>query len=181
MGIPVFLSYPKPHALEQDAFVNRVIERVRDRGFDPMTLGVTDQSTEAALPSIRRLMLEANGLITIAFRRILVEKGVRRRAALDGLVETPLSNVWFTSPYSQIEPAMAYQIGLPILIVRERGVVPEGVLEPGAVGIYMPEFSLDSDALDYLAGEEWRVLSEEWEKRVRAVHGASERPAQAIA
>jgi len=36
------------------------------RGLEPRTLGVTDYDMDAPLKAIRRLMLESNGLITIA-------------------------------------------------------------------------------------------------------------------
>jgi len=42
------------------------------RGLEPRTLGVTDYDMDAPLKAIRRLMLESNGLITIAFKRALI-------------------------------------------------------------------------------------------------------------
>jgi hypothetical protein len=39
---------------------------------------VTDYDMDAPLTAIRRLMLESNGLLTIAFRRTYVEKGTAR-------------------------------------------------------------------------------------------------------
>ena len=38
---------------------------------------------------------------------------------------------------------MAYQLGLPILIFRQKGVIDDGILERGVVGLYMPEFDLE--------------------------------------
>jgi hypothetical protein len=37
-----------------------------------------------------------------------------------------LKEKWMTSPWAHIETAMAYQIGPPILILREEGVVDDG-------------------------------------------------------
>ena len=64
---------------------------------------------------------------------------------------------------------MAYQLGLPILILREQGVVADGILERGIVGLYMPEFSLDPSADDYINSGEWRDIINRWEGFVRAV------------
>lgn len=52
-------------------------------------------------------------------------------ADIGGLEERTVGDVWFTSPCCQIQPAMAFQLGLPILILWEKSVVPEGVLESG--------------------------------------------------
>ena len=113
----IFLSYPKPCYIAQKQFIAKVIDFVEGRGFAPRTLGVTDYDMDAPLKSIRRLMLECNGLLTIAFRRTHVESGVtRHRTDLKDVSELPINDVWFTSPWSQIEPSMAYQIGLPVLI-----------------------------------------------------------------
>jgi hypothetical protein len=71
---------------------------------------------------------------------------------------------------------MAYQLGLPILILREEGVLAEGLLEKGVVGTYMPEFSLDGDPVQYLHSPEWNALIGKWEGYVRAVVDSKGRP-----
>lgn len=74
MGMSVFLSYPKPCFGRQQTFVEQVYRCLSDRGFSPRTLGVTDYDMDAPLTAIRRLMLESNGLLTIAFRRTYIER-----------------------------------------------------------------------------------------------------------
>jgi hypothetical protein len=172
LRIPIFLSYPKPHVVRQQTFIEQFEKYLRDRGLEPRTLGVTDYDMDAPLKAIRRLMLESNGLVTIAFRRTLIIQGKSRPAPDIGREkETELNNIWLTSPYCQIEPAMAYQLGLPILILRESGVRQEGLLEKGVVGIYMPEFTLDGFIGDpgYLESSEWCSVIGKWEGRVRSV------------
>ena len=101
---------------------------------------------DAPLTAIRRLMLESNGLITIALRRThIVKSTARYRADIKGFEEVALNDAWLTTPWAHIEPAMAYQLGLPILLLREKGVVADGILEKGVVGLYMPEIDLSKD------------------------------------
>ena len=64
---------------------------------------------------------------------------------------------------------MAYQIGLPILILREKGVMDDGILEKGIVGVYMPEFDLDNSLDAYTSSGEWKGLIGKWEGFVRSV------------
>ena len=168
-GISIFLSYPKPCFGAQKDFIARVREYLEQRGFQPRTLGVTDYDMDAPLKAIRRLMLESNGLITVAFRRTFVEKGTAQfRSDVENLKETPVDGKWLTTPWAHIEPAMAYQLGLPILIFRERGVLDDGILERGVAGLYMPEFDLDATG-DYLGSAEWGGILGKWEGYVRAV------------
>jgi hypothetical protein len=170
MKISVFLSYPKPCFHNQQQFIEGITEHLHSRGFEPRTLGVTDYDMDAPLKAIRRLMLESNGLITVAFRRTYVEKGTARyRTDIDQLEPYSIDGRWLTSPWAQIEPAMAYQLGLPILVLRETGVQAEGILERGVVGLYMPEFDLENPIDDYFNSAEWNDMIGRWEGYVRAV------------
>lgn len=170
MNISVFLSYPNPYLERQKQFIQRLEDYLTERGFSPRTLGVTDYDVDAPLKAIRRLMLESNGLITVAFRRALVTAGESRPATdLPGLRTASIAGSWLTSPYCQIEPAMAYQIGLPVLIFREAGVIADGILEKGVLGTYMPEFDLDRPLDDYFRSRELREMLGKWEGFTRAV------------
>ena len=139
-------------------------------GLQPRTLGVTDYDMDAPLRAIRRLMLESHGLVTVAFRRTHVERGTARlRTDIDKLEEHKIDGSWLTTPWAHIEPAMAFQIGLPILIMREKEVLKEGLLEHGVVGLYMPEFDVESDLDLYFESIEWNQMMGKWEGYVRAV------------
>lgn len=171
MSISVFLSYPQPYLQKQKEFINEIREELESRGFDTRTLGVTDYDTQAPLVAIRRLMLESNGLLTIAFRRAYIKEGIGKpRTDIDCMSEYDISDKWLTSPYCQIEPAMAFQIGLPILVFREKGVIDDGILEKGVVGTYMPEFDLDKPIDEYFKSSEWKQLIGKWEGNVRSVY-----------
>lgn len=166
----VFLSYPSASNVAQEQFLAKVKIFLEGRGFAPRTLGVTDYDMDAPLKAIRRLMLECNGVLTIALRRTYISSGASRHGAdLPNMREIPINDLWLTSPWSHIEAAMAYQIGLPILILREKGVVDDGILERGVLGLYMPEFDLDKPVDEYLSSVEWNEMLGRWEGFVRAV------------
>lgn len=170
MRSPIFLSYPKPWSKEQDGFIERVTVHLQQRGFEPRTLGVTDYDMDAPLRAIRRLMLESHGLVTVALRRIHITKGTGKLREKSGsLKDEPLRDCWLTTPWAHIEAAMAFQLGLPILVFRERGVIPVGILEHGIVGLYMPEVDLNGDLATYFESPEWSQPMGQWEGRVRRV------------
>lgn len=64
---------------------------------------------------------------------------------------------------------MAFQIGLPVLIIREQGVMADGVLEKGVIGTYMPEFDLSNPTQNYLSSDEWGQIIRRWECYVSSV------------
>jgi hypothetical protein len=73
---------------------------------------------------------------------------------------------------------MAYQLGLPILLLREQGVLAEGVFERGVVGLYSPEFDLEVDPASFLNSIEWQQIVRQWETRVNLVAENKGRPPQ---
>ncbi|KAK5220002.1 hypothetical protein LTR72_007533 [Exophiala xenobiotica] len=178
-NISVFLSCPRPINKAQQDFIDKLSHWLKTCDMMPRTPGVTDHSDRPYLEAIRSLMAESNGLLCVAFRQTHIDKGegtVRFGRKL--LCETkPINDVWLTSPWAHIEPAMAYQVGLPILILREAGVVDDGVLGKGILGLYMPQFDLaDLGEEHYLSSPEWAEISKRWEGHVRTVVDNKGRP-----
>ena len=167
MKIPVFVSVSSPINEQQVDFLRRIHESLEANGFQPRTLGETDYDVMAPLAGCRRLMLECNGLITIAFRRNKIEKAIVYKPGKD----KALDGKWTTSSFCHIETSMAYQLGLPILIFREKGVIEEGVLEAGVVGQYMPTFDLDDNRNtdEYFDSVEYKDLIRKWGYNVYTV------------
>jgi len=135
---PIFLSCPQPYLKSQELFLNKLRENLRKHGLDPRTIGETDYTMDAPLIGIRSLLFETDGLIAIALKRHHVINGISRDDSDMGYDSSILDNRYFTSPFCQIEPAMAYQLGLPTLVFREKDVIAEGMLEPRATGMYTP-------------------------------------------
>ena len=168
MGIPVFLSHPRPHSEQQEELVTSVREYFVQRDLDPRTLGVSDYDTEVPLASIRRLMLECNGVLVLALKRYRIEEGAAVISTRKGKkTERDISGKWLTSPWCQIEAGMGFQLGLPVLVFREDGVLADGVLEQGVMASYMPEISLKLDVKQFLASTEWKQLINRFEADVR--------------
>ncbi|MCR1927660.1 hypothetical protein NSA39_07265 [Enterococcus gallinarum] len=65
---------------------------------------------------------------------------------------------------------MAFQMDLPVLILKEKDVLAEGILERGDLGAYMPEFSLENSTTLYFNTHEIRALMIQWEEKIRKVN-----------
>jgi hypothetical protein len=171
MKVPVFVSRPTPHLEAQVRFIEDFMTELSARGFEPLTLGPgSSYDFDAPLVGIRRIITHCCVLVSVAFRRTHAASATKHLGAdVINRTEEPSSNVWFTSPFCQIEPAMAFQLGLPILILREKGVLAEGVLEKGVTGLYLPEFSLGAST-SFITGDECRRLLDQWGGYVRTVY-----------
>ncbi len=175
MGIPIFLSFPKPHMKVQEMFVRCVTEHLRERGLDAKTLGATEYNIDAPLIGVRQLMMESNGALVVAFKRYWIENGAEKygsdlSSASPGTgARGSISGKWMTSPWCHMESAMAFQLGLPLLILREKDVHDDGALQRGVTGYYLPEVDLSCPCDEYFKNEEWRQLIAQWEAKVRRV------------
>jgi hypothetical protein len=167
MGIPVFVSHPKPCNSKQSAFIERLSEHLESRRIHGRTLGVGDYDMKAPLAGTRRIMLECNGVLVVAFARYEIKNGRQHFQGEDGTTGSqPISGKWLTSPWCQIEAGMGFQLGLPMLILREREVLPDGVLQHGVLGAYMPEFNLSNEPDAYFGTAECQQLLQQFESQV---------------
>lgn len=178
LAVHVFLSRAAPHTGAQKRFLTALCDALQTRGFEPRTVGDTDFGLRP-LEEIRGVMMECNGLLSVAFRRIVIRDGEDRPGnELDAPVVPVERDTWLTTPYCHLETAMAFQLGLPILVIVEKGVRKEGALEPGVLVMQPPEF--DSDAPggseEFLASPKWRQLFASWEGHVREVVRTKRRP-----
>jgi hypothetical protein len=73
-------------------------------------------------------MKECSGAIVVAFERIHIEKGSEKRGTAD---ETDISGLNVPTVWNQIEAALAYAHHRPLLVLVEKGLKCEGLLETG--------------------------------------------------
>lgn len=178
MNLPVFLSLSKPYTEEQKKFRDNMIKYMKNHGFEPRTVGATNYFLNEPLSGCRMVLLESYGLITLAFRRYYIQEGAENypdnqtllKCDDDGrpIKETPIKEEYLTSPWCQMETAMAYQIGLPILIFREEGVMARGLLAKGTSGTYLPVFKA-SEFSTFFRKSEFQQCFRQWSGRVQSV------------
>ena len=166
MNLPVFLSVSKPYTPEQKQFLENFEKYMREQGFEPRTVGRTDYFMDEPLSGCRMVLLESYGLVTLAFRRYYVAEGWENYGDKD--MQKSIGGSYLTSPWCHVEPAMAYQLGLPILIFREEGVSERGLLGKGITDTYMPAFNA-SEFDTYFERNDFRQWFNQWGSRVRMV------------
>jgi len=175
--INIFVSHSSPINREQLAFRDALWEYLKKHGMDAVTLGYNIYDMEYPLRGIKNWMEQCYGLICIGFRRSQIQNGsvykkavIKDRYTIQNENEPgdSLNSKWLTSPFCHIETAMAYQFDIPILVFRESGVISDGMLETGNMGLYMPEFSLNQKTPeDYMYSKEFNQLMALWMERVK--------------
>ncbi|WP_261375918.1 hypothetical protein [Brevibacillus brevis] len=126
---------------------------------------VSEQYPETILTSIRRLVLSSYGLLVINFRRFLVE--IKQTNVGLSPSTTPF---WEGSVFLQIEPSMAFQYGLPILLVREDDTDATNGIWAGGIAPLNTFIVWDSDNQsvdEFFNTVQWREVFANWTAQVR--------------
>ncbi|WP_017209868.1 hypothetical protein [Clostridium beijerinckii] len=159
--VPVFLSHPSRLNSIQQEFVDAIISKIRDALLFPRTLPVTEQYPETPLTNIRRMMLSSYGFISLNLNQrqvYIIQNNLgqpQNQFALEG------------SPFAQIEPAMAYQYGLPILLIREAGVEQSGIWSFGIGPFLILEWDPTRPLEDFFTSNAWLEIFQNWISQVR--------------
>jgi hypothetical protein len=124
----VFVSVGSTATDEQERFVRAVEDRLRSEGLVPHTVGRNTFSSDAPLKTVMELLDTCAGTVVIALERTFYPAGVEKRG---GSGQKELNDVKIATPWTQIEAAMSYARGLPIMVVVEAGLKSEGLLERG--------------------------------------------------
>jgi hypothetical protein len=124
----VFVSVGGTATDQQEAFVRAVEDRLRAEGLVPHTVGRNTFSADAPLKTVTELLEKCSGTVIIALERMYFASGKEKRG---GPKEVVLAEVRLPTPWNQIEAAMAYTRGHPLLVIVENGIKSEGLLERG--------------------------------------------------
>lgn len=139
----VFVSVGGTATTEQEVFVRALEDRLRSEGLIPHTVGRNTFSADAPLKTVTELLDKCSGTLVIALERSYFASGTEKRG---GPKATKLTDIKLPTPWNQIEAAMTYARGLPLMVVVEAGLKSEGLLERG-YDWYVQWVQLEASAL----------------------------------
>lgn len=170
--VNIFVSVGGTATVAQETFVRAVEDRLRSEGMTPHTVGRNTFSADAPLTAVTRLMDTCSGAVVIALERTFFPSGTERRG---GIQQAALSDVKLPTPWNQIEAAMAYSRGLPLLVIVESGLNSEGLLERG-YDWYVQQVQPQTAALN---SNEFNGVLASWKNKL-AMTGQNVRPSRAM-
>jgi hypothetical protein len=159
MAYKVFLSVGSPFNDTQEVFISSIEQYLRDNDLIPQTVGRTVFTATQPLKAVNELMKECYGSIILALERTQLIEGIERR---DSPKQTKLSDAKLTTPWNQIEAAMAYSHDHPLLVIAETGIKGEGLLERG-YDWYVLEVDSSSPPVN---DPMFQAIIADWKKRV---------------
>jgi hypothetical protein len=156
----IFISMSFPYLPTHSEFLDGLISFLQDHDMTPRVMNRTDFLPGNPLPEISRVLQECDGAIVFAFERLYFPSGVERRRSPS---EVELKDITCTTPWNQIEAAMAYQLGIPILVFSERGLRCDGLLEE-KYDWYVERVDIRKESL---GASDVRARLQEWCRRVK--------------
>ena len=165
----VFISIGSPYAEPHREFLDALVDLLRSCAIEPRVLNKTDYSTGNPLQDISRIMRECHGAIVVGYERTYFGSGIEKRKSAQA---KQLEAVRYTTPWNQIEAAMAFALGLPIIVMMETGLREEGLLEE-KYDWYIERLAISGDAF---ADKDIRGRITAWCRRVQTA-----KPERAVA
>jgi hypothetical protein len=155
----VFVSVGGTSNEQQENFVRAVEDRLRSEGLIPHTVGRNIFSADSPLKTVTQLLDTCCGTVVIALERMYFPSGSDKRG---GSKESSLVDIRLATPWNQIEAAMAYSRGHPLLVIVEQGIKSEGLLERG-YDWYVQTVKPDATAL---ATTEFNGVLSSWKQKL---------------
>ncbi len=153
--IDVFISHPTPFNKQQIGLLKLIDNKLESNGLNPVNLGKKNWNFKKPLEPIKKLMSGCKGAIVVGIERHHSLIGYEKEAATKKSDKTELIHKYSSTPWVQIEGGMAYQAGIPLLILKEKKIHPEGILDPNNSDSYVFEFEIEKN---------WKKLSVEMER-----------------
>lgn len=137
----IFVSEPGRLSPPQRQAVARVEDALRDERLELRRVGRDDYPVANPIGEVCRAMSGCDGVLVIGLRQLEIERGVWRRATAE---EAPVADQASATPWNQVEAGIAVGLDLPVLVLRDAGVVG-GVFDPGSAGDRIHLLDLDTD------------------------------------
>lgn len=141
----IFLSRPTKVTERQSEFILNLEGRLTSAGLIPQTVGVNQFGNEAPLMTVRRLMEQCHGAVVLGLAQLRVITGIAKPGTS---AERPVRSLYLPTPWNQLEAGIAFALDLPLLILHEEGVQPDGIFDPQIGDRFVHQTDLSLEWLD---------------------------------
>ena len=157
----IFLSRPNTCDPVYNSTVKALTDFLKKRGLTPITIGSTVFPNKTPIEAVKEEMQSCSGIIILGLPQILIENGIQKK---NTKVEQIIIDKESPSVWNQIEGAMAFMLGLPILIIAQEGI-NDGLFETGTLPFFKHEYNLRSS--HWIERQKFHDPFNEWYKELR--------------
>ncbi|SEO20303.1 hypothetical protein [Mucilaginibacter sp. OK283] len=140
MPIDIFISHPTPYNSHQEKFLHLLEAYLQSYDLNPINLGKENWSHKSPLLPIKELINKCQAAVIVGMERYHSYIGYEYEFSKR---KTEFVHRYTSTAWIQIEAGMAYQKGLPLLILKERELVKEGILDPLNSEFFVFDFNIN--------------------------------------
>jgi hypothetical protein len=140
--IDVFISHPTPYTKCQKQFLALIEAKLAEHDVNPVNLGKNNWSFKSPLEPIKKIMSTCKAAVIVGLERHHSYIGYERE---DSTVEKEHIHRFTSSAWIQIEAGMAYQAGLPLLILKEKKLDAEGILDSNSSDYFVFDVIIEKE------------------------------------
>ncbi|MFY9925005.1 MAG: hypothetical protein WAK51_11040 [Opitutaceae bacterium] len=170
----VFISVGSNGSQIQRDATEIIFSLMTGAGLSPRQLEKNEWSSEQPLRAIRRVIEQCHGAVIVAFTRYEFTSGIERAK---GDATIALGVTHFPTVWNQIEAALAYGRDIPLLVICEKGLREDGLLE-GRYDwkIFWTDFTTPDLYSERFSGflQSWKKLVDDHVKAAIIGHESSE-------
>lgn len=160
--VNVFVSRPTDLTPRQLRFHDALLRFLAHSHLRPRTVGASDFTNRSPLQLVSQLMDECCGALILGFAQLSFSSGVskpgtRRERRVRGLL--------LPTPWNHLEAGIAFHANLPLFVIREAGVAPEGIFDPSVSDYFVHHTELKPR---WLRSNAFIQPFEEWQSEVMA-------------
>jgi hypothetical protein len=156
----IFFSVGRASTEQQESFIKSVEARLRSEGLEPHTVGRSSFGSSAPLKTISEDLDKCYGAVVLALERYYYPNGFEMHG---GNNQKSLSDIRLPTTWNQIEAAMAYSRGHPLLVIVENTLKPEGLLDD-KYDWYVQRVKIDNETL---SSQEFNGVFSDWKNKVK--------------
>jgi hypothetical protein len=143
-SLNLFLSVGTPHRLDQKQFIEKLRFELRKSGISLLNLSTREYSDDKPFDQIRQIMSGCDGTLVVGWERFHAYTMIEReRSPKHNL----LQDIHLATAWNQIEGSMSAALGVPLLVLKEARLHPDGIFEAANHGSRIVTFDLAQESL----------------------------------
>lgn len=146
--IPVFASIPSKLDGDQEASRDYIYDWLHRVGFEPRTVGGSDNSYYNPLHEVRTLARHCAGGVILGYHQVFA-RVAEVKVRLEGSGELVTKEVEYRAPtpWNQLETGILFGLGLPLLVLKQVGITG-GIFDEGAGDVFVQEMPMPQSGTD---------------------------------
>ena len=163
MKIPVFVSSPTALTTKQENARKRIVNELKNLGFEPRALGRSDYPSDYPLKEVLVIAKHCAGGVILGFEQFRTETGFWKHGTPKQKEQT--SETQFPTPWNNLEAGVLFALKKPLLVFKEQSI-SGGIFDNGVSDVFIHQMPVGTQTKNQQQALRATFLN--WQRKVRA-------------